>query len=64
MNIACNNTPATSSRTTANQTDVSIFRCIPLTLNTTMEDTFRQLIIPFAVVDIKHNIIGTPFFEE
>ena len=35
-----------------------------VTLNTTIEDDSRQFTIPFAVADIKYNILGTPFFEE
>ena len=33
-------------------------------MNTTFEDNTRQFTIPFAVADIKYNILGTPFFEE
>ena len=29
-----------------------------------MEQPSRQFVIPFAVADIKYNILGTPFFEE
>ena len=31
---------------------------------TSIEQTSRQFIIPFAVADIKYNILGTPFFGE
>ena len=37
---------------------------VTITLNTTIEDDSRQFTIPFAVADIKYNILGTPFFEE
>ena len=50
--------------TVANQTEVPILHYITITLNTTIEDNSRQFIIPFAVADIKYNILGTPFFEE
>ena len=32
-------------------------------LNTTIDDTFRYFLVPFAVADIKYNILGTPSFE-
>ena len=50
--------------TVANQTEVPILHYITITLNTTIEDNSRQFTIPFAVADIKYNILGTPFFEE
>ena len=50
--------------TVANQPDVPILHYVTITLNTTIEDYSRQFIIPFAVADIKYNILGTPFFEE
>ena len=50
--------------TVANQTDVPILHYIPTILNTSIEQTCRRCIIPFAVADIKYNILGTPFFEE
>ena len=60
------NTSHHSSKTltVANQTEVPILHYITITLNTTIEDDSRQFIIPFAVADIKYNILGTPFFEE
>ena len=58
--------PHNSSKTltVANQTEVPILHYITITLNTTIEDNSRQFTIPFAVADIKYNILGTPFFEE
>ena len=60
------NSPHNSSKTltVANQTKVSILHYITITLNTTIEDDSRQFTIPFAVAEIKYNILGTPFFEE
>ena len=50
--------------TVANQTEVPILTYVTITLNTTKEYDSRHFIIPFAVADIKHNILGKPFFEE
>ena len=60
------NNPPNSSKTltVANQTEVPILHYVTITLNTTIEDDSRQFTIPFAVADIKCNILGTPFFEE
>ena len=60
------NPPHNSSKTltVANQTGVPTLHYITITLNTTIEDNSRQFTIPFAVADIKYNILGTPFFEE
>ena len=60
------NPPHNSSKTltVANQTEVPILDYSTITLNTTIEDNSRQFTIPFAVADIKYNILGTPFFEE
>ena len=49
--------------TVANQTEVPVLHYVTITLNTTIEDDFRQFTIPFAVADIKYNILGTPFEE-
>ena len=59
------NTPHNSSKTltVANQTEVPILH-ITITLNTTIEDDSRQFTKPFAVADIKYNILSTPFFEK
>ena len=59
------NPPHNSSKTltVANQTEVPILHYITITLNTTIEDDSLQFTIPFAVADIKYNILGTPFFE-
>ena len=41
-----------------------ILHYVTITLNTNIEDDSRQFTIPFAVADIKYNILGTPFFEK
>ena len=65
LNIKQNNSHHSSKTlTVANQTEVPILHYITITLNTTIEDDSRQFLIPFAVADIKYNILGTPFFEE
>ena len=33
-------------------------------MNTTIDDNSRYFSVPFAVADIKYNILGTPFFED
>ena len=60
------NNPPNSSKTltVANQTEALFLHYVIITLNTTIEDDSRQYTIPFAVADIKYNILGTPFFEE
>ena len=66
LNITCNDKTNHTSKTltVANQTEVPILHYITATLNTAIEHTSRQFIIPFAVADIKYNILGTPLFEE
>ena len=66
LNITCDNKTNHTSKTltVANQTEVPILHYTTSTLNTSFEPTSRQLIIPFAVADIKYNILGTPFFKE
>ena len=64
-NIKHNNTPNPSKTlTVANQTDVPILHYATILLNIPIEDNSRQFTIPFAVADMKYNILGTPFFEE
>ena len=65
LNIKQSN-PNNSSKTltVANQTEVPTLHYVTLTLNTTIEDDSRQIIIPFAVADIKYSSLGTPLFEE
>ena len=60
------NTSINSSKTlpVANQTEVPILHYVSVFLKTTIEDDSRQFTIPFAVSDIKNNILGTPFFDE
>ena len=50
--------------TVANHTEVPILHKVSTSLNTSIERTSRQFIIPFAVADIKYIILDTPFFEE
>ena len=65
LQIKQKNPPISSKTlTVANQTEVPILHYVTITLNTTIEDDSRQFTIPFAVADIKYNILGTPFFEE
>ena len=58
--------PHNSSKTltVANQTEFPILHYITITLNTTIEDNSRQFTIPFAVADIKYNILGTPSLKK
>ena len=64
--MTCNNKTIITSKTltVANQTEVPILHYLTTTINTTIEETSRQFIIPFALAYIKYNILGTPFFEE
>ena len=65
LNVKQNNTLNSSKTlTVANQTEVPILHCVTITLNTAIEDDFRQFAIPFAVADMKYNFLGTLFFEE
>ena len=50
--------------TVANQTEVPVLHYANIILNTTIDDTSRYFSEPFAVADIKDNILGTPFFED
>ena len=50
--------------TVANQTEVPILHYANIILNTTTDDNCRYFSVPFAVADIKYNILGTHFFEE
>ena len=50
--------------TVANQTEVPILHYANIILNTTIEESSRYFTVPFAVADIKYNILGTPFFED
>ena len=50
--------------TVANQTEVPILQYANLILNTTIDNNSRCFSVPFAVADIKYNILGTPFFED
>ena len=50
--------------TVANQTEVPILHYANIILNPTIDDDSRSFSVPFAVADIKYNILGTPFFED
>ena len=50
--------------TVANQTEFLILHYANIILNTTIDDNSRYFSVPFAVADIKYNILGTPFFED
>ena len=54
----------TKTLTVANQTDVPILHYANIVLNTTIDDNSRSFTVPFAVADIKYNILGTTFFED
>ena len=58
--------PHNTSKTliVANQTEVPILYYSNIILNTTIDDNSCYFSVPFAVADIKYNIIGTPFFED
>ena len=50
--------------TVANQTEVPVLHYANIILNTTIDENSRYFSVPFAVADIKYNILGTPFFED
>ena len=50
--------------TVANQTAVPILHYANIILNTTIDENSGYFSVPFAVADIKYNILGTPFFED
>ena len=50
--------------TVANQTEVPILHYANIILNNTIDENSRYFSVPFAVADIKYNILGTPFFED
>ena len=50
--------------TVANKSEVPILHNLMLTLHTSLQGNTRTLVIPFAVANIKYNILGTPFFEK
>ena len=66
LNITCKSQTKHTSKTltVARQTEVPILHYKITTLKSSIEQTSRQFIIPFAVAVIKYNILGTPFFEE
>ena len=50
--------------TVAKKTEVPMLYNVILTLHTSIHGSTRTLINPFAVANIKYNILGTPFFEK
>ena len=52
------------SFTVANQTEVPILYYANIILNTTIDDNSRYFSVPFAIADIRYNILGSPFFED
>ena len=50
--------------TVANQTEVPNLHYANIILNTTIDEDSHYSSVPFAVADIKYNILGTPFFED
>ena len=50
--------------TVTNQTEVPILHYANIISNTTIDENSRYSSVPFAVADIKYNILGTPFFED
>ena len=50
--------------TVANQTEVPLLHYANIILNTTIDENSRYFSVPFAVEDIKYNILGTHFFED
>ena len=50
--------------TVANQTEVPVLHYANIILNTTNDDNSCYFSVPFAIADIKYNILGTPFFED
>ena len=49
--------------TVANQTDIPILHYANIILITTSDEDSRYFSVPFAVADIKYNILGTPFVQ-
>ena len=58
--------PHNTSKTlpVANQTEVPILHNANIILNTTIDDNSRNFSVPFAVADIKYNIVFTPFIQD
>ena len=50
--------------TVANKSEVPLLHNLILTLHTSLHGNTRTLVIPFAVANIKYNVLGTPFFEK
>ena len=50
--------------TVANKSEVPILHNLILTLHTSPNGNTRTLVIPFAVANIKYNVLGTPFCEK
>ena len=52
---------SSKTSTVANQTEVPVLHCVTLTIIATIEVDSRHFIMPFAVADIKYDLLGTPF---
>ena len=65
-NHTCDVGPTRNSKTlpVANQTEIPILHYANIILNTTIDENSRYFSVPFAVADIKYNILGAPFFED
>ena len=50
--------------TVAKKAEVPVLFIVILTLHTSIHDSTRTLVIPFAVANIKYNILGNPLFEK
>ena len=50
--------------TVANQTEIPTLHYANIILNTTIDNNSRYFSVPFAVADIKYNIVGTPVCED
>ena len=46
------------------QLEIPTIHYANIILNTTIDENSRYFSVPFAVADIKYNILGTPFFED
>ena len=55
---------ASKTLTVANQIEVTILHYAKTILNTAIDDNSRYFSVPFAVADIKYNILGTTFSED
>ena len=66
MFSVCNHDQHDTSKTLTigNQSEVSIKQYNTVTCFSSIETISKVFMIPFAVPDIKHIVLGTPFFEK